>query len=198
MDKNKYPIVLQHGNNPGLVSHFVKAAIDYIIHTQFKHDRHLKSLLKAGKYNEIAQHIGLKMIHVNDIDLQKVKGEFKKDLLISPWCIDSFWFEMLSEATFDAGTHEDMNYQEELNKYNQEKGYCEFTNLAVDKKCRTYYPNGLFEGHMVPHEETITIAESLEIKENGKTTYRPSVINMFCLQKAVKWNIENGADYIIS
>ena len=52
MGKNKYPIVLQHGNNPGLVSHFVKAAIDYIIHTQFKHDRHLKSLLKADKYNE--------------------------------------------------------------------------------------------------------------------------------------------------
>ena len=31
---NKYPIVLQHGNNPGLVSHFVKAAIEYIIARQ--------------------------------------------------------------------------------------------------------------------------------------------------------------------
>ena len=35
---NKYPIVLQHGNNPGLVSHFVKAAIEYIVNTQFKKD----------------------------------------------------------------------------------------------------------------------------------------------------------------
>ena len=35
-DANRYPIVLQHGNNPGLVSHFVKAAIEYIVNTQFK------------------------------------------------------------------------------------------------------------------------------------------------------------------
>lgn len=34
--QNRYPIVLQHGNNPGLVSHFVKAAIEYVVHTQFK------------------------------------------------------------------------------------------------------------------------------------------------------------------
>ena len=29
-DTNRYPIVLQHGNNPGLVSHFVKAALEYM------------------------------------------------------------------------------------------------------------------------------------------------------------------------
>ena len=33
---NKVPIVLQHGNNPGLVSHFVKAGLEYIVNTQFK------------------------------------------------------------------------------------------------------------------------------------------------------------------
>ena len=39
---NKYPIVLHHGNNPGLVSHFVKAAIEYVATTQFKKDKQLK------------------------------------------------------------------------------------------------------------------------------------------------------------
>ena len=47
-DTNKYPIVLQHGNNPGLVSHFVKSAIEYIITTQFKKDRNLKKLINKG------------------------------------------------------------------------------------------------------------------------------------------------------
>ena len=55
----------------------------------------------------------------------------------------------------------------------------EFKNLAVDTKCRTYYPKGEFEGFLVPHEETITIAKSLEVKENGKTTYRPSVMFLY-------------------
>lgn len=178
-DKNKYPIVLQHGNNPGLVSHFVKAAIDYVLRTQFKHNRKLKKLSKDGKYNEIAQEIGLKMVHVNDIDLQKVKGEFNKDELVSPWCVDSFWFEMLSESTFDVGTHENMNYPELISRYNPEKGYCELKAIAADHTYRTYYPDGAFNGHMVPHEETITIAKSLEVQHEGQTVYRPSVMFLY-------------------
>lgn len=178
-DKNQHPIVLQHGNNPGLVSHFVKAGIDYIVSSQFKRDKQLKILVKEGKYNEIAKQLGIKMIHVNDVDLQEVKGDFREDLLINPWCVDSFWFEMLSEATFNVGTHEQIDYEEDGNMYDAQKGYFEFKQLAADKKCRTYYPGGQFDGHMVPHEETITIAKSLEVKENGKTVYRPSVMFLY-------------------
>lgn len=178
-DKNKYPIVLQHGNNPGLVSHFVKAGIDYILNTQFKKDKNLKKLAKENKYNEVAKILGIKMIHVNDIDLQEVKDEFKDNLLISPWCVDSFWFEMLSEATFNVGTHEQIDYKEESNLYNIDKGYFEFKQLAIDTKCCTYYPDGKFEGYMVPHEETITIAKSLEVKEDEKVVYRPSVMFLY-------------------
>ena len=54
---NKYPIVLQHGNNPGLVSHFVKRSIEYIVKKQFKKDKELKQLLKENKFNEIAKKI---------------------------------------------------------------------------------------------------------------------------------------------
>ena len=52
---NKYPIVLQHGNNPGLVSHFVKAAIEYIINTQFKTNKNLKKLLKENAPKKILE-----------------------------------------------------------------------------------------------------------------------------------------------
>ena len=73
--KNKYPIVMQHGNNPGLVSHFVKAGIEYIVKTQFKKNKYLLNLIKNNKFNEVAKELGIKTIHVNDIDLQKVKDE---------------------------------------------------------------------------------------------------------------------------
>lgn len=176
---NKYPIVLQHGNNPGLVSHFVKAAIEYIVHTQFKKDKHLKELVKTGKFNEAARALGIKMIHVNDIDLQEVKDEYSDNLLFSTWCTDSFWFEMLSEATMNIGTHEKIDYEKECNFVNSEKGFLEFKKLAADKKCRTYYPEGRFEGFLVPHEETITIAKSLEVRENDKVVYRPTVVFLY-------------------
>ena len=174
-DKNKYPIVLHHGNNPGLVSHFVRAALEYVVTTQFKKDKELKKLLKEGHFNEIALRLGLRQIHVSDIDLQQVKGDFDDKLLINTWCTDSFWFEMLSEATLDVGTSEDVDYQADCTMYNKEKGYMEFAKLAVDKRCVTFYPEGAFEGHLVPHEETISIARSLEVVENGRVKYRPTV-----------------------
>lgn len=176
---NKYPIILQHGNNPGLVSHFVKAAIEYIVNTQFKRDRHLKALVKDGKFNEAARELGIKMIHVNDIDLQEVKDPYSDNMLFSTWCTDSFWFEMLSEATMVMGTHENADFEKECNLANYEKGYLEFRKIAAEKKCRTYYPGGLFEGFLVPHEETITIAKSLEVRENGKAIYRPTVMFVY-------------------
>ena len=176
---NKYPIVLQHGNNPGLVSHFVKAAIEYVVNTQFKKDKHLKALIKNQKFNEAAQALGIRMIHVNDIDLQEVKDEYSDKMLFSTWCTDSFWFEMLSEATANIGTHEQIDYAEECNFVNPEKGFLEFKKLAADKKCRTYYPGGGFEGFLVPHEETITIAKSLEVKEGEKVIYRPTVMFLY-------------------
>ncbi len=177
--QNRYPIVLQHGNNPGLVSHFVKAAIEYVVHTQFKKDKQLKALVKAGKFNEAARALGIRMIHVNDIDLQQVKDAYSDNLLFSTWCTDSFWFEMLSEATANIGTHEKIDYEAECNLVDRERGFLEFKKLAADKKCRTYYPGGYFEGFMVPHEETITIAQSLEVQEEGQTVYRPTVMFLY-------------------
>lgn len=189
---NKYPIVLQHGNNPGLVSHFVKAAIEYIVNTQFSKNKNLKKLLKENKFNEIARFLDIKMIHINDIDLQDIKEEYKKDKLVSTWCIDSFFFELLSEATQNIGTHEKMDDKEEYKLLDLENGFLEYKNLAVDVKCKTYYPNGAFEGYLVPHEETITIANSLQVIENNKTIYRPSVMFIYLPCNLAKEYLENS------
>ncbi len=176
---NRHPIVLQHGNNPGLVSHFTREGISYIVSKQFSKDKNLKKLLKEGKFAEAARSLGLKMIHVNDIDLQKVKGAYCDNVLYTTWCMDSFWFEMLSEATMNAGTHERLDYAENTNAFEKEKGFFTFRELAADKRCRTFYPGGGFEGYLVPHEETITIAKGLEIKENDEVVYRPTVMFLY-------------------
>ena len=177
--KNKCPIVLQHGNNPGLVSHFVKKGIEYIVHTQYKKDKQLKKLVMNHQSKEAARILNIKMIHVNDIDLQKIVESNDKNCLYNTWCVDSFFFELLSEATVNMGTHENMNFKEECKMIDKTNGYLELKKLAVDTKCCTYYPYGKFDGYLVPHEETITIAKSLEIKENERVVYRPTVMFIY-------------------
>ena len=119
------------------------------------------------------------MIHVNDIDLQKINDVYNKDKLYNTWCIDSFFFEMLSESTIDIGTHERIDFEDKCKLVDYKNGFVELKKLAAETKCRTYYPNGEFEGFLVPHEETITIAKSLEVEEAGKVIYRPSVMFVY-------------------
>ena len=185
---NKYPIVLHHGNNPGLVSHFVKAGIEYIVKNQFKNNERLNQLLSENKFNEIAKEIKLKEIHVNDNDFQEVKDEFYDDKLYSTWSIDSFFFEMLSEATMNLGTNEEVDI-ENCKNIDIEKGFLEFNDIALEKLGKTYYPKGKFEAFLVPHEETITIAQSLEVKDvKGNVIYRPTVMFLYSpCEYAVKY-----------
>ena len=86
---------------------------------------------------------------------------------------------MLSEATINIGTCENINDITECKKIDIDKGFVELNHIAFDKKGKTYFPKGKFEGYIVPHEETISIAKSLEIQENEKTTYRPTVLFIY-------------------
>lgn len=176
---NKYPIVLQHGNNPGLVSHFVKAGLEYIVKKQFKNNEKFNKMIKENRFNELAKELDLKEIHVNDNDYQDIKDDFNKNKLYSTWSIDSFFFEMLSEATANIGTNEKINSEKEYKKVDLKNGFLEFKDIAIDKIGKTYYPKGKFEGFLVPHEETITIAKSLEIKRGEETIYRPTVVFLY-------------------
>jgi len=195
---NLHPIVLQHGNNPGLVSHFVKAGIEFIVKTQHKKDKRIKAMIKENRYNEAALALGIKMVHVNDIDLQQLKGisseanpqtpdnETSSDILYNTWCIDTFLFELLTEATFSIGTHENYEVSDECRHIDHERGFVELKTLSADIKGRTCYPGGVFEGFLVTHEETATIAKSLEVKHDGKVIYRPTVMFIYtpCLSAA--------------
>lgn len=176
---NKYPIVLQHGNNPGLVSHFVKAGLEYIVKKQFKNNENYNRLLKENKFNKLAQEIDLKEIHVNDNDYQEVKDKFDENKLYSTWSIDSFFFEMLSEATVNIGTAEQIDYEKECKMLDIQNGFLQFKDIAFDKVGKTYYPKGMFKGFLVPHEETITIAKAFEVRNGKEVTYRPTVMFLY-------------------
>lgn len=136
-------------------------------------------MLEEHKFNELARDLDLKEIHINDNDYQKVKDKFDEKKLYSTWSVDSFFFEMLSEATVNIGTKEKVDYENECKTIDFKNGFLEFKDIAIDKVGKTYYPKGKFEGFLVPHEETITIAKSLEIKNGEEVIYRPTVMFLY-------------------
>ena len=86
---------------------------------------------------------------------------------------------MLSKATANIGTTEKIDYKEDCSMIDLKNGFLEFKDIAIDKVGKTYYPKGNFKGFVVPHEETITIAKSLEVKDGEKIIYRPTVVFIY-------------------
>ena len=136
-------------------------------------------LLKENKFNILAKELNIKEIHVNDNDYQKVRDFFDITKLYSTWSVDSFFFEMLSEATINIGTNEKYDSKKECKMIDYKNGFLEFKDIAIDTMAKTYYPKGRFEGFVVPHEETITIAKYLEVKEGEEVIYRPTVLFIY-------------------
>lgn len=66
------------GCNPGLVSHFIRAALDDIVMSVLgglsEHatpsGKHLGELLATGQYPQIAKLLGLKVVHISEVDSQ--------------------------------------------------------------------------------------------------------------------------------
>jgi len=104
--------VVEHGANPGLVSHFTKQALSEIAHAVLRDgllsERHeqIRDSLSTERYNVLAHLLDVKSIHIAERDTQiadrpKEVGEF-----VNTWSVDGFYEEGVAPAEVGWGTHE--------------------------------------------------------------------------------------------
>ncbi|HEX9465891.1 MAG TPA: saccharopine dehydrogenase C-terminal domain-containing protein [Alphaproteobacteria bacterium] len=166
-------VLLTHGANPGLVSHFVKEALLNIARdtghkTRSPRDRIGWALL--------ARDLGIKVIHIAERDTQvggrpKAPGEF-----VNTWSVDGFVGEGSQPAELGWGTHE-RHFPED----GQRHGFgCDaaiyLERPGASTRVRTWTPlEGSFHGFLVTHNESISIADYYTLDEGGTVHYRPTV-----------------------
>ena len=107
--------VVDHGANPGLVSHFTKQALEDIANKWLaEHKAKARPAARRSttpspaQYNRLASDLGVKVIHISERDTQisdKPKGvnEF-----VNTWSIEGFFEEGTAPAEMGWGTHEKM------------------------------------------------------------------------------------------
>ena len=103
--------VVEHGANPGLVSHFTKQALVEIAGAVMRDgllaERHAEIAPRAAeRYADLARLLEVKVIHVAERDTQianrpKEVGEF-----VNTWSVDGFYEEGVAPAEMGWGTHE--------------------------------------------------------------------------------------------
>lgn len=165
--------VLTHGANPGMVSHFAKQALLDIaretgVETPIPGDR-------AG-WAGLSRRLGVKVIHVAERDTQvpatpKRPGEF-----VNTWSVDGFYSEGCQPAELGWGTHEKALPADGRRHETGSDAAIYLLRPGASTRVRTWTPlAGPINGFLITHNESISLADYLTVREGGKAVYRPTV-----------------------
>ena len=181
--------VLEHGANPGLVSHFAKQALEEIAASLLKDGkatgdraRGLESALAAGQHNMLAMLTGTKVIHVSERDTQLAIEPKRVNEFVNTWSVDGLYEEGIAPAELGWGTHEKTLPRNAW--VHQDDGPCNQICIArpgMETWVRSWVPAGEIRGMVVRHGEAYTMTNHLTVwDENGKAIYRPTSHYAYC------------------
>lgn len=179
--------VIEHGANPGLISHFTKQGLIDIGESLIadkkltgKKAEEVAQLIKDQTFNILAQKIGVKVIHVSERDTQVTDQPKQVDEFVNTWSIEGFREEGITTSELGWGTHEKtlpaFAYQHKEGPRNQ---IC-LARMGMNTWVRTWVPNYSIHGMVVRHGEAFTISDKLTVLEKGKAVYRPTVHYAYC------------------
>jgi homospermidine synthase len=198
--------VLEHGANPGLISHFTKQGL-IDIGERLLADRRAKGrdaeeirdLLRGRVFNRLARKLGVKVIHCSERDTQitarpKEVGEF-----VNTWSVEGFREEGTTTAEMGWGTHEKelppLAHEHPDGPRNQ---IC-LARMGINTWVVSWVPDYPIHGMVVRHGEAFTISDRLTVWKNGKAVYRPTVHYAYCPCDAALASLSElrGHDYTL-
>jgi homospermidine synthase len=179
--------VVEHGANPGLVSHFTKQALTEIagrmLHDGIATDATaMENALADESYATLAMLTGTKVIHISERDTQITDVPKQVDEFVNTWSVDGFYEEGIAPAELGWGTHEK---RLPPNGY-VHHGYGPCNQICIARPgmetwVRSWVPAGEIRGMVVRHGEALTICDHLTVwGDNGNAIYRPTVHYAYC------------------
>jgi homospermidine synthase len=179
--------VIEHGANPGLISHFVKQGLIDIGQSLIA-DKKVKAraaekiggLIAERKFNELSRAIGVKVIHCSERDTQITDQPKEVDEFVNTWSIEGFREEGTTTAEMGWGTHEKefppLAFEHKDGPRNQ---IC-LAQMGMNTWVRSWVPNYCIRGMVVRHGEAYTISDYLTVWKGEKAAYRPTVHYAYC------------------
>ncbi len=174
--------VVDHGANPGLISHFTKKGIIDIAKkavkdktTPKKEVDTLEELISKKDFAQLSMALGIKVIHVSERDTQITNKPKEIDEFVGTWSIEGLREEGVAPAEMGWGTHEKMlpplAYVPEYGPKNQ----IFLSQMGMNTWVRSWIPYQEIIGMVIRHGEAFTISDKLTVWKNGKAIYRPTV-----------------------
>lgn len=174
--------VVDHGANPGLISHFTKKGLMDIAEKAVrdksvprKTAKVIEHFIHEKKFANIAMALGVKVIHCSERDTQITNRPKEVDEFVGTWSIEGLREEGISPAEMGWGTHE-KELPPLANLPDDGPGNQIFlSQMGMNTWVRSWVPHYEIIGMVIRHGEAFTISEKLTVWRKGKPVYRPTV-----------------------
>ena len=183
--------VVEHGANPGLISHFTKQGLLDIAEASLAEKRlageraeRVRDHMQAQAFNLLARDLGVKVIHCSERDTQITERPKEVDEFVNTWSVEGFREEGTMTAELGWGTHEkelpEFAYDHELGPGGQ---IC-LARMGINTLVTSWVPYHTIVGMVVRHGEAFTITDHLTVWEDEQAAYRPTVCYAYCPSNA--------------
>lgn len=198
--------VIEHGANPGLISHWTRKGIIDIAKQSLADKKaigaeaeELQEYIRTKAFNKLSMKLGIKVIHCSERDTQITNNPKKVDEFVNTWSIEGLREEGVATCEMGWGTHENefppYAYQHPDGPKNQ---IC-LAAMGMNTIVRTWVPDYSVQGFVIRHGEAFTISDRLTVWENGKAVYRPTVHYAYCLCDSAIASLHElrGSNYVL-
>jgi homospermidine synthase len=180
--------VLEHGANPGLISHFTKQGLLDIAQRTLADKRftgaqaeQIAQHAKDLAFNHLAHQLGVKVIHCSERDTQITNRPKEVQEFVNTWSVEGFREEGTTTAELGWGTHE-----KELPSFAFEHSEGPKSQICLARMGMNTFvaswvpPDHNIVGMVVRHGEAFSITEKLTVRDGDHTIYRPTVHYAYC------------------
>jgi homospermidine synthase len=198
--------VLEHGANPGLISHWTKQGLIDIAQRSLADRKvggadaeEIEQLLADGAFNRLAMKLGVKVIHCSERDTQITDKPKRVDEFVNTWCIEGLREEGITTAEMGWGTHEK---EDPPGAYHHTRGprnqIC-LARMGINTWVVSWVPHHCIRGMIIRHGEAFTISDYLTVWDGDGPIYRPTVHYAYCPCDCAIASLEElrGCDYAL-
>ncbi len=182
--------VVDHGANPGLISHFVKQGLIDIAVSLIKEkkvtqavEEELYDYIKKRDFSKLAKKLGVKVIHCSERDTQITNRPKEVNEFVGTWSIEGLREEGTAPAEMGWGTHEKKLPALAHVPPSGPKNQIFLAQMGINTWVRSWIPNEEIVGMVIRHGEAFGLSDRLTVRENDpldsargkKAVYRPTV-----------------------
>ncbi|MDD5103522.1 MAG: saccharopine dehydrogenase C-terminal domain-containing protein [Candidatus Peribacteraceae bacterium] len=186
-DKPGPTAVLEHGANPGLVSHFAKKALLDIgerLISEKMHDPRREAInhaMRYGNFAELTALLNVQTIHISEIDTQIAHTPHDPHTFLNTWSVEGFREEGTAPAEMGWGTHERTMPEDGCAHISGPRNQICLKRFGIDTRVKSRVPSQEIVGMIVRHGEAFTLSDALTTwNDDGTPAHRPTVHYAYC------------------